>query len=62
MYNYYTKYYKNCLSQNNNNKLSIDYINFDSLFYKRNRNNIDILSFDFSQTKNIENILFYMYF
>ena len=56
MYNYYTKYYKNCLSQNNNNKLSIDYINFDSLFYKRNRNNIDILSFDFSQTKNIENM------
>ena len=56
MYNYYTKYYKNCLSQNNNNKLSIDYINFDSLFYNRNRNNIDILSFDFSQTKNIENM------
>ena len=56
MYNYYTKYYKNCLAQNNNNKLSIDYINFDSLFYKRNRNNIDILSFDFSQTKNIENM------
>lgn len=56
MYNYYTKYYKNCLSQNNNNKLSIDYINFDSLFYKRNRNNIDILNFDFSQTKNIENM------
>ena len=56
MYNYYTKYYKNCLAQNNNNKLSIDYINFDSLFYKRNRNNIDILNFDFSQTKNIENM------
>ena len=56
MYNYYTKYYKNCLAQNNNNKLSIDYINFDSFFYKRNRNNIDILSFDFSQTKNIENM------
>ena len=54
MYNYYLDYYQNILSNNINNKFPLEYINFDSLFYKRN--NINILKFDYTNTKNIENI------
>ena len=54
MYNVYLEYYKNFLSKKENIKYPFDYINFDSLFYKRNNSNI--LKFDYSFTKKIENI------
>ena len=53
-YNYYTDYYQKFLTKNNYNEIPLDYINFDSLFYKRNKSNI--LKWDFSLTKKIENI------
>jgi hypothetical protein len=53
-YNYYIDYYQKFLTKNNYNEIPLDYINFDSLFYKRTNQNI--LKWDFSLTKKIENI------
>ena len=53
-YNYYTNYYQKFLANNNYNDIPLDYINFDSFFYQRN--NTDIIKWDFSLTKKIENI------
>lgn len=54
MYNFYMDYYKKFFSKKFNSKFPLDYINFDSFFYKRNNMNIE--KFDYSSTKNIENI------
>ena len=53
-YNFYLDYYNKFISKNTFNTIPLDYINFDSLFYQRN--NINILKWDFQYTKNIENI------
>ena len=53
-YNYYIDYYQKFLANNDYNDIPLDYINFDSLFYKRN--NQSILKWNFSLTKKIENI------
>ena len=47
-------YYKKFFSKKFNSKFPLDYINFDSFFYKRNNMNIE--KFDYSSTKSIENI------
>ena len=54
MYNFYMDYYKKFFSKKFNSKFPLDYINFDSFFYKRNNMNIE--KFDYSSTKSIENI------
>ena len=54
MYNFYMDYYKKFFSKKFNSKFPLDYINFDSFFYKRNNTNIE--KFDYSLTKSIENI------
>jgi hypothetical protein len=54
MYNFYMDYYKKFFSNKFNSKFPLDYINFDSFFYKRNNMNIE--KFDYSSTKSIENI------
>ena len=54
MYNFYMDYYKKFFSKKFNSKFPLDYINFDSFFYKRNNMNIE--KFDYSLTKSIENI------
>lgn len=54
IYNFYLDYYRQFLSEKINDKFPLQYINFDSLFYTRN--NQDILAFDYSFTKTIENI------
>ena len=54
IYNFYMDYYKKFFSKKFNSKFPLDYINFDSFFYKRN--NMFIENFDFSLTKSIENI------
>lgn len=53
-YNFYLDYYNKFIAKNTFNTIPLDYINFDSLFYQRN--NINILKWDFQYTKNIENI------
>ena len=54
MYGFYVEYYKKFISKKENIKYPFEYINFDSLFYKRNNSNI--LKFDYSFSKNLENI------
>ena len=54
MYNFYMDYYIKFFSNKFNSKFPLDYINFDSFFYKRNNMNIE--KFDYSSTKSIENI------
>ena len=54
MYNFYMDYYKKFFSNKFNSKFPLDYINFDSFFYKRNNMNIE--KFDYSSTKSVENI------
>ena len=54
MYNFYMDYYKKFFSKKFNSKFPLDYINFDSFFYKRNNMNIE--KFAYSSTKSIENI------
>ena len=54
MYNFYMDYYQKFFSNKFNSKFPLDYINFDSFFYKRNNMNIE--KFDYSSTKSIENI------
>ena len=53
-YNYYINYYQKFLATNNYNDIPLDYINFDSLFYERNKKSIS--NWDFSLTKKIDNI------
>ena len=54
MYNFYLDYYLKFLSKSTIPKFPLYCINFDSLFYKRNNSLIE--KFDYSFTKNIENI------
>ena len=53
-YNFYLDYYNKFIDKNISNDIPLNYINFDSLFYQRN--NLNILKWDFQFTKNIENI------